>query len=161
MGIEKGVFDNAITLCDVINSDLNADGSFVVPNGVTSIGWYAFYGCLRLKSKPDNYKAFSLTKTGKLMCRDKIYTVGKKSMARGELMPCYNGIHYCTNLFDIFNYYYGEYDKDFVIGICDVSEENIVGGGDSKRCARWVKPTKILTKEEVIKIINGDKNDES
>lgn len=198
---------NSGTIYNVHNKDINADGSFIIPTGVTNIGYrafyscnqlasvvipdtvtnieiaafhgctgltsvtlpnsitrigsYAFVGCSKLKSKPDNYKAFSLTETGKLKCLNKTYTVGKKSMARGDLIPCANGLHYCTNLFDIFNYYHGEYGKDFVIGICEVSRENFSGFDDSKRCARWVRPMKILTREEVIGIMNGDENDES
>lgn len=209
---------------DVHNEDLNADGSFIVPdgvtriegdafyncynltsvtipnsvtsigysafehctgltsvtigNGVTSIGACAFSRCLdltsitvgnsvtsiggdafaltRLTSKPNNYKAFNLTRNGKLRCRNKLYAVGEKSMDAGNLKLCKNGIHYCTNLFDIFNYYCREYGKDFVIGVCEVSDENIGGSSDSKRCARWVVPTRILLREEVIKIMNGE-----
>ena len=171
-------------LYGVYNKDLNADGSFTIPNSVTSIGdWafynctgltyvtipdsvtnigeWAFYGCSKLSSKRANYKAFSFTKTGKLKCRNKIYTIDEKSTVRGKLKLCQNGIHYCTNIFDIFDYYHGEYGKDFVIGVCEVSDENIEGDGDSKRCARWVKPTKILTREEVIKIMNGDNDNEN
>lgn len=215
-------------LYSVRNTDINKDGSFIVPNGITSIGEEAFqncasltsvaisngvksiekyafcrcsgltsvsiptsitniggdafYGCssltsvsvsasvtkigygafslTRLESKTNNYKAFSLTKTGKLKCLDRTYTVGEKSMIRGDLELCENGIHYCTNIFDIFAYYYGEYGNDFVIGVCDVSDKNIGGANNSKRCAKWIIPTRILTREEVIKIMNGDKNDE-
>lgn len=178
MRIEYGI------LCDVRNEDLNEDGSFVIPDGVMRIDGFAFsncsaltsvtvpdsvtnigyaaFSCYGLTSKRANYKAFALTKSGKLKCLDKIYTVGKKSMIRGKLKICRNGIHYCTNLFDIFNYYCGTYGKDFVIGICEVSEENIGRAvPDTKRCARWVKPTRILSREEVIEIMNGDENDES
>lgn len=81
--------------------------------------------------------------------------MGKKNYCKGPLELCGNGIHYCTNIFDIFYYYYGEYGKDFVIGICDVSDENVGGNDDSKRCARWVIPNRILTREEVINIMNG------
>jgi len=174
MRIENGI------LYGVRNEDLNADGSFIVPNSVTRIWWYAFYncselksvkihngirfigagafsGCHNLKSKPDNYKTFSVTETGKLVCMGKTYKVGKKSKVRGKLNLCKNGLHYCTNIFDIFTYRCGEYGKDFVIGVCEVSDENVGDKVNSKRCARWVKPTKILTKEEVIGILNGTK----
>lgn len=196
MRIENGI------LCDVRNEDLNKDGSFVIPdsvtsigdgafyncftltsvtignsvtdikggaffsctklasvtipNSVTSIGQYAFYGCSGLSSQKANYKAFNLTKSGKLRCLNKTYAIGKQSFVKGKLELCENGIHYCTNLFDIFNYYYGEYGKDFVIGVCEVSDEKIKEYGTSKHCARWVVPTKILTKEEVFRIMNGE-----
>ena len=130
--------------------------SVIVGKGITSIGKYVFYNCTGLASKKANYKAFSITKTGKLECLSKIYTVGKKSMVRGKLILCHNGIHYCTNIFDIFSYYHGEYGKDFVIGLCEVSEKNIGDKIGSKRCARWVKPAKILSREEVIRIMNGE-----
>lgn len=130
--------------------------SVIIGNGVTRIEKYAFDNCITLTSKRANYKAFALTKSGELKCRNELYTVGEKSTVENNLRLCENGIHYCTNLFDIFNYYSGVYGKDFVIGICEVSDRNIGGGDDSKRCARWVKPKKILTREEVIKIMNGD-----
>ena len=141
--------DSAFSCCSKLTS-------VTIPNSVTSIGQFAFYGCSKLTSKRANYKAFPLTETGKLKCLNKIYTIGKKSLARGKLKLCRNGIHYCTNLFDIFTYYAGEYGKDFVIGICKISDENIGGGDDSKRCARWIEPAKILSREEVIGIMNGE-----
>ena len=97
------------------------------------------------------YKAFKPTKSGKLKCLNKEYEVGKKSYVRGELELCANGIHYCTNLFDIFNHYSGQYGKDFVVAECEVSDENIAGERDSKHCARWVIPKRILTRKELIK----------
>ena len=128
--------------------------SVTIPDSVTSIGDHVFSCCAQLKSPENNYKAFSI-KNGKLKCRNKVYTVGEKSSCRGDLVPCENGIHYCTNIFDIFNYYSGEYGVDFVIGICDVSDENIGHYSDSKRCARWIIPKKILTRKEVVDIMNG------
>ncbi len=97
------------------------------------------------------YKAFCPTESGKLKCLNKEYRVGKKSYVRGRLEICRNGIHYCTNLFDIFIYYHGYYGVDFVIAECEVSDENISDGIDSKHCARWIIPKHILTVEELIK----------
>ena len=165
--IDDGAFEGCINLTSVS-----------IPDSVKRIGPCAFYSCSELisatigksvnrigraafcgtglTSAMANYKAFSLSETGKLKCLKKIYTVGKRSMVRGDLELCINGIHYCTNLFDIFSYYRGKYGKDFVIGVCKVSDENISGDTcDSKRCARWIIPTKILTREEVINLLNN------
>lgn len=127
-----------------------------IGNSIKSIGEGAFFDCSKLASKTANYKAFALTKKGGLLCRHKTYSVGEKSTVEGELKLCHNGIHYCTNMFDIFTYYDGEYGKDFVVGICEVSDETIGVDRDSKHCARWIIPTKILTREEVIGIMNGE-----
>jgi len=130
--------------------------SVTIGKGVTYIGSCAFAGCSNLTSVKANYKAFTVTERGGLLCRDKTYTVGEESTVCGDIEICVNGIHYCTNLYDIFNYYSGEYGKDFVIGVCDVSTENVGGEDDSKRCARWIIPKRILSREEVIKIMNGE-----
>ena len=134
--------------------------SIVLPDSLKRIEWYTFEECHSLKSKVANYKAFQITSFGKLKCLDKIYKEGRKSSVRGELKLCHNGIHYCTNLYEIFDYYYGEIDKDIAIYECDVSDENIgqVYLGEecsSKRCARWIIPRKRLHREDVIRILNG------
>jgi len=135
--------------------------TIVIGSGVMSIGLGAFYRTY-LKSARKNYKAFGLSPDGSLVCRNKTYRVGRRSFVKGILTLCENGLHYCTNLFEIFDYYYGEYGKDFVIAECEVSNEQKGGMGSSKRCARWIIPQRILTREEVIKILNeGVKKDEN
>ena len=146
-------------LISIEDSDI-VDGHFTIPESVTSIGWGAFANCTSLRSAPAAYKAFFVN-DGEIFARQNhtYYKVGQKSFALGKLKLCENGLHYCTNIFDIFNYYSGEYGKDFVIALCDVSEENVGHGSDSKRCARWIIPQKILTREEVIAIMNGERNE--
>ena len=152
--------------------------SITIPNGVTKIGWYAFSGCTGLTNItiPDsvtsigvgafrdctslatgqnNYKAFALNRN-RLFCRGKYFYIGKRGWAKGPLKLCENGIHFCTNLFDVFTYYWGVYGTDFVIAQCDVSDEqDATGAEDSKRCARWVRPTHILTKEELAALLSN------
>lgn len=126
-----------------------------IGNNVTSIGLDAFACCDNLKSKVANYKAFFITSSGKLSCLGTIYREKRKSSVRGKLKLCRNGIHYCTNLFEIFDHYSGELNKDIAIYECDVSDENIGEEGTSKRCARWIVPKKRLYREDVIRILNG------
>ena len=138
-----------------------------LPHTTSFFGYMAF-AKTKLVSKTGNYKAFEIEEDGRLFCsptgkRKHYYKVGRKSIVRGDIELCENGIHYCTNLFDNFNYYAGEYGKDFVIAECEVSKENIggedcedVGVTDSKRCARWIIPTRVLSREEVISILNGE-----
>lgn len=151
--------------------------SVTIGNGVTRIGSWAFSGCnelknitignaLRiignsvfehcnnLKSKVANYKAFDIS-SGKLKCLDEIYREGVKSSVKGELKLCNNGIHYCTNLFEVFNFYRGELDRDIAIYECDVSNENIGLNYSSKRCAMWLVPKKRLYRKDIIRILNG------
>lgn len=146
------IYDNAFYGCVYLKNVIFAKNS-----KLKSIDLDAFDSCRSLKSPVNNYKAF-LIRNGKLIARqnNKEYKLGHKSYARRELECCKNGLHYCTNIFDIFNYYWGKYGKDFVIAICDVSDENVGHNADSKRCARWIKPTKILSREEVIRIMNGE-----
>lgn len=130
----------------------------VSPDGdsVTSIGDRAFSNCTSLTSVTGNYKAF-LLQNGKIYAKQNHteYRIGEKLECTGDLIPCENGLHYCTNMFDIFNYYYGEYGQDFVVAECEVSEENVGQIGDSKRCARWIRPIKLLTRQEVIDRLNN------
>ena len=55
-------------------------------------------------------------------CRGLQYELGRKETAE-NIKLCKSGFHYCTNLFDIFNYYSGEYDKDFII--CEVEVDKV------------------------------------
>lgn len=129
-----------------------------IPNTVTYIGSEVFANCDGLVSKPANYKAFCYDRP-QLRCRNKDFHINKRGWAKGKIELCKNGIHFCTNLFDIFNYYYGSYGTEFVIALCDVSDEQDKIGAaeaaDSKRCARWVRPTHILTREELIALLNN------
>ena len=126
--------------------------SVVIPDSVTSIGEKAFV-CCALTSKQTNYKAFQ-GKNGKLRCRRKTYSEGKKHYVRGTLKMCENGIHYCTNLFEIFNYYHGELDKDIAIYEIEVGSK-ILTSDSSKCCTNSCVLKRRLHREDIIKILNG------
>lgn len=137
--------------------------SIIIPNSVTSIGSAAFRGCTKLTSKKGYYKAFIPTDDPNIIkaeMKNARYEIGKKKFCHGELKCCKNGIHLCTNIFDIFNYYFGEYGKDFVIALCDASDEHVEHDADSKIACRWVVPKRVLSVQEVIDIMNGKDIDE-
>lgn len=129
--------------------------SITIPASVTSIGKDAFDDCSNLKSKKTNYKAFALH-DGELRCRNKIYNENKVNLVRGDLRLCKNGIHYCTNLFEIFNFYFGEIDKDIAIYEIDVGGQVLTDEYSSKCCTNSCILKRRLYREDVIKILNGE-----
>ena len=131
--------------------------SITIPDSVTSINSSAFYGCSGLTSKKANYKAFRI-KNGELYCRNKEYKEGIENSVQGALELCQNGIHYCTNLFEIFDYYHGELDKDIAIYEIEIGNE-ILTSGTSKCCTNSCILKKRLYKEDIIKILSGVEND--
>lgn len=111
--------------------------SITIPDSVTSIGSRAFERCSNLM-KTDRrycYKAFKAD----LTCRGFQYEENKWFECDGEIKLCKNGFHACKNAFDLFNYYYGELNKDIVIykveleGISDEHEN------DSKVVAKRIR----------------------
>lgn len=107
----------------------------------------------QLKSKPAIYKAFNITERG-LVCRDYLFKENEWSEEIDEIMPCERGYHYCTNLFEIFNYYFGTLDKDIAIYICEVGDK-IIKTSTSKCVTNKIKPIKRLGREDIIRILNG------
>lgn len=128
--------------------------SVTIGNGVMSIGDHAFYNCNSLVSKKSNYKAFKL-KNGELCCGDKKYIEDAENSVPGELKICENGIHYCTNLFEIFNYYHGEIDKDIAIYEIEVGDK-ILTSKSSKCCTNSCVLKRRLYRDDIIKILNGE-----
>lgn len=152
-----------------------------LPDGLEDLGWGAFFNCtnwhnllkipstityfghgafhkVAARSTTKLYKAFCITKTGKYKCLDKEYKLGKKAFVKGDLILCNNGLHFCTNLFEVFDYYDGTYGKDFVVAEIDPFGE-ILTSDSSKCCARGLIPKRILSREEVIKLLNREEID--
>ena len=128
--------------------------SITIPDSVTSIGNYAFAYCA-LTSKQANYKAFHI-KGNKLLCRGKTYSEGERNSVQGNLKLFENGIHYCTNLFEIFNYYHGELDTDIAIYKIEVGKKVIKDQYSSKCCTNSCILKKRLYRTDIIKILNGE-----
>lgn len=125
-----------------------------IPDSVTSIGECAFFGCKNLKSKRAYYKAFKITEQG-LMCRDYIFKPDKwtEDIQNPEL--CEKGYHFCDNLFNVFNFYSGQIDKDIAIYECEVGDIVISDKNNEKYVTNRIKPVKRLDRLEVIKILNN------
>ena len=128
-----------------------------IPKNVTIIEKYAFEDS-GLKSAVGAYKAFGLTPSGKLKCRDKIYKEDQISRVRGELEMCWNGIHYCTNLFEVFNYYGGKIDKDITIYEIEPGKNILRKKDSSKCCTDSCRLVKRLYREDIIRILNEGEN---
>lgn len=112
------------------------------------------FGNTQLKSKPAIYKAFDIAERG-LVCRDYLFKENEWSEEIDKITPCESGYHYCTNLFEIFNYYSGALDKDIAIYICEVGDK-IEKIDDSSKCVtNKIKPIKRLGREDIIRILNG------
>lgn len=137
---------NAFAFCDKLTS-------LIIGNGVLRIGGGAFDGCRRLTSKKANYKAF-LIKNGQLYCHNEKYREDVENSVRGTLVLCNNGIHYCTNLFEIFNYYYGEIDKDIAIYEIEVGDKVLKNDRDSKCCTNSCILKKRLYREDIMRVLN-------
>lgn len=150
--------------------------SIIIPNSVTEIGTFAFYGCNSLtsitisngvtrigryafcntflKTQKANYKAFVLTKEEKMKCKNYIFEINEWSEEINEIEPSERGYHYCTNLFEIFNYYSGELDREIALYICEVGDK-VVTTDLSKCVTDKIKPVKRLSRADVIRILNG------
>ena len=129
--------------------------SITIPDSVKIIGKRAFYGCDNLKSQVKNYKAFDL-ENGNLSCRCTSFSPKEWSDQIDDIELCRRGYHYCTNLFDIFNYYFGKIDEDIAIyecEVCNVTRQR--KDGDSKHVTNKIKPVKRLYREDIIRILNG------
>ena len=162
--------------------------SITIPNSVTSIGDRAFSGCSGLTSitisnsvtriegeafynlkrkvvptktddgKIKGYKGMEF-KNGVMFCRDFIYEVGK-IYKTNNIQCCERGFHFCTNILDVFNYYYGTYGSNFIICEVEGSEEFDFDSfsDDTKVCTSNLKVIRKLSQKEVIDIINENIN---
>ncbi len=147
--------DNVVSIGDgVVEYCVNLT-NITIGSCVTRIGVFAFYGCNKLKTQTKAYKAFKITTRGNFRCLNKTYNPGKLHYVEGAIKLCHNGIHYCTNLFEIFDYYSGEIDKDIAIFEIEPGSK-ILESETSKCCTNSCRLIKRLYREDVINILNGE-----
>ena len=160
---DKDIKDGIFVISDSVTSIENwafhgcsSLTSLTIPNSVTSIGDLAFCECSKLISKCSNNKSFNLIIGNKLMCRDYKFTKNEWSDKLNDIKLCERGYHFCTNLFEIFDYYYGEIDKDIAIYECEVGDE-VIKSPTSKCVTNKIKPVKRLYQKDIIRILNVSK----
>ena len=110
-----------------------------------------FYKC-NLQNKEGNYNVF---KKG-LRCLGMYYNLHQWNEVNREIKMCKNGLHYVTNMFDIFNYYSGNLENN--IKIWEIEPGNIIidnDDEDSKKVTNKIKLLKKLYKLDIINILNN------
>ena len=98
------------------------------------------------------YKGFDVDNNNNLNCRGFIFKVGEEYSINGNLEMCKNGFHFCWELNNI-NEFYSLSNSV----ICQVEIiGDILNDTDMKKsCTNKIKISKLLTKEEVLKISNS------
>jgi hypothetical protein len=72
----------------------------------------------------------------------------------GEIIPCEWGLHFVTNLFDLFNYYAGDLENDIEIWEVETGDIVVNHEYDSKKATNAIKPIKRLTRLDIINVLN-------
>ena len=135
--------------------DCSSLTSITIPNSVTSIEDYAFSDCNNLISKQTNYKAFDIIGNN-IMCMDYTFKPNEWAEEITEIELCKKGYHFCTNLFEIFNYYSGIIDTEIAIYECEVGGKVIHEKDSSKCVTNMIKPVKRLYQKDIVRILTGE-----
>ena len=94
------------------------------------------------------YKAFDKD----LKCRGFQYAVGSTAEVSGEIALCGNGLHFCQELKNVFNYYEKSYENTRV---CEVEAIGEIKTDEDKSVTNKLRIVRELSKEE-IKNLTGD-----
>ena len=129
-----------------------------IPNSVTYVASGAFIYCENLKSKQANYKAVTIQKDCTLWCKGYKFLPNEWSKEENPIL-CKRGYHYCTNLFDIFNYYSGRLNEDIAIFECEVGDIVLQSDNNSKCCTNTIKLVHRLSNEKIIELLNTNSRD--
>lgn len=137
-----------------------------IPNSIKRIGKLAFQNCISLISEVNNYKVFKLNDDKIFDDKGNVYKENQWSEEVKDIKIGESGYHYCTNLFELFNYLYSIHDViDYNIAIyeCEVgdkvqmnySNNRSLGVTKNSLCVtNKIKPVKRLYMEDVINLLN-------
>ena len=147
--------DSVTSIGDCVFSGCSSLTSVMIPDSVTSIEDYAFSHCNNLISKQTNYKAFNIDNNN-IMCMDYTFKQNEWTEEISEIELCKKGYHFCTNLFEIFNYYSGRLDRDIAIYECEVGDKVIHEKDSSKCVTNKIKPVKRLYQKDIVRILTRE-----
>ena len=87
-----------------------------------------------------------------MRCRGMQYEVGKTFYTDGKIEVCDNGLHFCTRLKDVFDYYkHGNGNRFF-----EVEADGIIDSDGQKSAASELKIIRELTDIEINRTVYGD-----
>lgn len=102
----------------------------------------------------NGFKAFDEN----LRCLDKQYAVGEKFFEDIVPVPCERGMHFCTRLIDVFNYYhFGPRTRVCLVEATgDIAAEYYSNQLDIKFCTNRLKVVRELNREEIFDKVYND-----
>lgn len=149
---------NTVTRIDLYAfSNCHSLESIVVPNSIREFEASIFERCYKLKSKKANYKMF-YTEDGYIYFDWKDFKENKWSRKNPNTARTGNGYQFCTNLFDIFEWFdsdrhFNKLDENMVIYECEVGDV-VIKNNASKCTTNKIKPIKRLYREDMLRLLN-------
>lgn len=104
-----------------------------------------------LRDWPDNPKEYFKGFDSDLRCRDMQYEVGKTFNVDGPVWLCEQGLHFCVNPLEVFEYYSPRYSRYCLVKPSEGSQiDGMVGDSETKQCTDSLKILEELSLSDYI-----------